>query len=76
MTLRNAALLALVGTIVMTVLLAWNFISIVLNVLHGLVPSAMLFPSFIYAFGCSSVAVFFYVFRRARRSSWAGEQGW
>jgi hypothetical protein len=67
MTLRNAALLALIGTIVMTVLLAWNFVSIVLNVLRGLVPAAMLFPSFIYAFGCFSVMVFFYVFHRAQR---------
>ena len=67
MTLRNAALLALIGTIVMTVLLAWNFVSIVLNVLRGLVPAAMLFPSFIYAFGCFSVAVFFYVFHRGQR---------
>ena len=35
MTLKNAALLALVGTILMTVLLVWNFVSNVLNVLRG-----------------------------------------
>jgi hypothetical protein len=31
-----------------------------------LVPAAMLFSSLIYAFGCFSVAVFFYVFHRAQ----------
>ena len=35
MTLKNAALLALVGTILMTVLLVWNFVSNVLHVLRG-----------------------------------------
>jgi hypothetical protein len=33
MTLKNAALLALVGTILMTILLVWDFVSNVLNVL-------------------------------------------
>jgi len=35
-------------------------------VLRDLVPTVTLFQSFIYAFGCFSVAVFFYVFRRAQ----------
>jgi hypothetical protein len=66
MTLRNAALFALIGTILMTALLLWTFVSNFLNVLRGLVPAAMLFPSFVYAFGCLTVAVFFYVFHRAQ----------
>jgi hypothetical protein len=66
MTLKNAALLALVGTIVMTVLLAWNFVSNVLNVLRGVEAPVVLFASFIYAFGCFSVMVFVYVFHRAQ----------
>ena len=66
MTLKNAALLALIGTILMTALLVWTFVFNFLNVLRGLVPAAMLFSSLIYAFGCFSVAVFFYVFRRAQ----------
>jgi hypothetical protein len=66
MTLKHAALLALVGTILMTVLLVWNFVFTVLNVLRGVVPAVMLVSSFIYAFGCFSVMVFFYVFRRAQ----------
>ena len=66
MTLKNAALLALIGTILMTALLAWTFVFSVLNALRGLVPAATLFSSFIYAFGCFSVAVFFCVFHRAQ----------
>jgi hypothetical protein len=67
MTLKTAALLALLGTILMTVLLVWNFVLTFLNVLRDLVPAVTLFSSFIYAFGCFTVAVFFYVFHRAQR---------
>jgi amino acid transporter len=66
MTLKNAALLALMGTILATVLLTWTFIMTALNVLRGLTPPLILFPWFIYAFACFSVAVFFYVFHRAQ----------
>ena len=63
MTLKNAALLALIGTILATV---GTFVVIVINVLRGLAPAVMLFSWFIYAFACFSVAVFFYVFHRAQ----------
>jgi hypothetical protein len=66
MTLKNAALLALIGTVLMTALLVWNFVFNLLNLLRGLVPAVTLFSSFIYAFGCFSVMVFFYVFHRAQ----------
>ena len=66
MTLKNAALLALIGTILITVLLVWRFVDNFLNVLRGLVPAVTLFSSLIYAFACLSVAVFFYVFHRAQ----------
>jgi hypothetical protein len=67
MTLKNAALLALVGTILMTALLVWNFVFTLLNVLRDLVPAVTLFSSLIYAFGCFTVMVFFFVFHRAQR---------
>jgi hypothetical protein len=66
MTLKNAALLALIGTVLMTALLLWSFVFTFLNVLRGLVPAVTLFQSFIYEVGCSSVAVFFYVFYRGQ----------
>jgi len=65
MTLKNAALLALIGTILITAFLAWTFVFNVLNVLRGVLPPVVLFSSFIYAFGCFTVMVFFYVFHRA-----------
>ncbi len=66
MTLKNAALLALIGTVLMTAFLVWNFVFNFLNLLRGLVPAVILFSSFIYVFGCFSVMVFFYVFHRAQ----------
>ena len=66
MTLKNAALLALIGTILATVLLMWTFVFNVVNVLRGLAPPVMLVSWFIYAFACFSVAVFFYVFQKAQ----------
>jgi hypothetical protein len=66
MTLKNAALLALIGTILAPVFLTWTFIMTALNVLRGLAPPLMLFPWFIYAFACFTLAVFFYVFHRAQ----------
>jgi hypothetical protein len=64
MTLKTAALLAFIGTVLMTALLVWNFVLTVLNVLRDLVPAVTLFSTFIYAFGCFSVMVFFFVFHR------------
>jgi hypothetical protein len=66
MTLKTAALVALIGTVLATVLLVWTFIMTVLNVLRGLAPPLMLFPWFIYAFACFSVAVFFYLFQKTQ----------
>jgi hypothetical protein len=66
MTRKNAALLALIGTILITALLVWDYVLNVLNVLRGLIPATMLFSSFIYAFACFSVAVFSYVFHKAK----------
>jgi hypothetical protein len=66
MTLKSAALLALIGTILMTALLLWTFVVTFLNVLRDLVPAVTLLQSFVYTFGCFSVAVFFYLFHRAQ----------
>jgi hypothetical protein len=65
MTLKNAALLALIGTILITALLVWDFVFNARNVLRGLIPATMLFSSFIYAFACFSVAVFFTNFSKS-----------
>jgi len=49
MNLKNAAVLAMVGTGMLTVLLMVGFIVDVLNVLRGLIPAARLLTSFVYA---------------------------
>ena len=66
MTLKNAALLALVGTVLITAFLVLTFVFTFLNVLRGVVPPVALFSSFIYAFACLTVAVFFLVLHRAQ----------
>jgi len=66
MTLKNAALLALIGTILVMVLLTWDLILNMLNVGRGLVPAVVLFSSLIYAFGAFSVAAFFFVFHKTQ----------
>lgn len=66
MTLKGAALLAFIGTVLTTAFLLWMFIFNVLNVLRGVAPPVVLFSSFIYAFGCFTVSVFFLVFQRAQ----------
>ncbi len=50
----------------MTVLLVWNFVLSLLNLLRGLIPAVAVFSSLIYAFGCFSVMVFFFVFHRTQ----------
>ena len=67
MTLKDAALLAFIGTILMMAFLTWTFAFHVLDVLRGAEPPVVLFASFVYAFGCFTLAVFFFVFHRAQR---------
>ncbi|HXM12634.1 MAG TPA: hypothetical protein VN946_21975 [Terriglobales bacterium] len=55
MTPKNAALLAWVGTIWMTVLLVWNFVFHLLNLLRGVEAPVCSSRHFIDAFGCLTV---------------------
>ena len=64
MNLKNAAFLALIGTILTTLLLVYNLVSAILNVTQGLVPAMSIFPLLIYAFASLTLAVFFFVFSR------------
>jgi UPF0716 family protein affecting phage T7 exclusion len=66
MTLKSASLLALIGTVLVTVLLAWNLINNLLNVSRGLTPAVVLFSSLIYTFGAFCLAVFFFLFHKAQ----------
>jgi len=66
MGLKNAAFLALIGMILVTILLIAGLIGDVLDVARGLIPAMRLLPSLIYAFAGLSVTVFFYVSHRAQ----------
>ena len=66
MGLKNAALLAMIGTILLTILLVLKLVNNFLAFLRGLIPAMALLSSVIYAFAALSVAVFFYVFHRAQ----------
>jgi hypothetical protein len=66
MTLKDAAL-GLIGTMLMTALLVWVFVSNLVNVVRGVDAPVVLFSSFIYAFGCFTQMASFFVFHRAQR---------
>ena len=64
MTIKSAAFLAMIGTILTSILLVYNLVSAVLNVMRGLIPADALFAALIYAFASLTLAVFFFVYHR------------
>ena len=62
MSLKNAALLALVGMALLTILTAADFINTVLGILRDVVPAIALLRSLVYVLASLTVTVFFYVF--------------
>jgi len=66
MSLKNAAFLALIGTLLLTILLAADFIKTVSGVLNDVVPAMVLLRSLVYLLASLSVTVFFYVFNKAQ----------
>ena len=66
MTLKNAALLAFVGTALLTVLLLFGLIRDLLSFTRDLIPAVRLFASLIYLFASLTLAVFLYVFQRSQ----------
>jgi hypothetical protein len=65
MTLKSASFLALIGTLLLTILLAFDFIRTILGILRDVIPAVAFLRSLIYLFASLSVTVFFYVFHRA-----------
>ena len=62
MTLKNAALLALIGMVLLTVVVGVSFIVSLAGFLRGVVPAIPLLASFIRVIATLSLAVFFWVF--------------
>lgn len=66
MTLKNAALVALVGMILLTVLLLAGFIRDVASAANGLIPAIRVLTSLVYVVASVTVTVFFYVFHKTQ----------
>jgi len=66
MTIKSAAFLALIGTVLITALLMWAFVFHVVNVVRSVEEPVVLFASFVYAFVSLTLAIFFFVFHRAQ----------
>jgi hypothetical protein len=66
MNLKSAALLALIGTALLAILLLGHFILDVSNAARGLIPAVRVLTSLIHVLASLSLAVFFYVFLKAR----------
>ncbi len=66
MTLKNAALLALFGMILLTILLAVSFVVSLTGFLGSVVPAMSLLASLIRLFAALSLVVFFYAFHKAQ----------
>ena len=66
MTLKNAALLALIGIALLTIVVVVGFIVSLVGFLRGAVAAVPLLASFIRVFATLSLAVFFYVFHKVQ----------
>jgi hypothetical protein len=66
MGLKNAALFALIGMILLTVLLAASFIRDVSNLLAGLIAAITVLISLIHLLASLGVTVFLYVFHKSQ----------
>ena len=66
MSIKHAALLATIGTAVLTILLLLNLVNNLLAFMRGLIPGMAFLSSLIYAFAAVTVVVFFYVFHRGQ----------
>ena len=66
MTVRSAALLALIGVGLETAVAVWRLIDAALAVARGVAPALMLLTSFIAAFAGVSLVVFLYVVHRTQ----------
>lgn len=66
MTLKQASLLAFIGTLLLSILLVVDFVLDVLSLARGLIAAVTLLVSLIHAFAAVTVAVFFYVFHRGQ----------
>ena len=68
MSIKNAALLATIGTAVLTILLLLRLVDSLLALMKGLIPGMDFLASLIYAIAAVKVVVFFFRFHRGQSS--------
>jgi uncharacterized membrane protein len=66
MTLKNVAFLAFIGTLLLAIVVAFDFVKTASGVLRDIVPPVAVLRSLIYLFASFSVTVFFYVFYKGQ----------
>jgi hypothetical protein len=66
MSLKSAAFLAFIGTLLLTILALADFVNIITGVVRGLVPALTIVRAAIYLFASVCVTIFFYVFNRSQ----------
>jgi hypothetical protein len=66
MSLKQASLLAFVGTLLLSILLAVDLVLDVLSLSRGLIAAVTLLTSLIRTVAAVSVTVFFYVFHKTQ----------
>lgn len=66
MTLKTASLLALIGTLLLTILMAADFIKTVSGFVGDVLPAVAFLRSLIRLVASLGVLVFFYVFNKAQ----------
>ena len=66
MTLKSASLLAFIGTLLMTLLVAVNFVHTIVGVSRAIIPAMDLLPCLVYFFAGIAATVFFWVFSRSQ----------
>jgi hypothetical protein len=64
MSLKNAALLALIGMLLLTIVVIAGLITDVLNLSQGLIPAKTMLISLVHSFAALTVTAFFYVFHK------------
>ncbi len=67
MTLKSAAFLAFVSTLLLSALLLWRLVMDILNIMSGLVPAVTLVSSLLYVFASLTATIFFYIFQSNQR---------
>jgi len=66
MRLKSAAVIALIGTLLLTILLGADLIRIGLAFARDVIPAMALLRSLIYFVAAMAITVFFYVFSRSQ----------